>query len=81
MYLRKLQNKNKKCTGTFCGYGVAVKDFQNRPLTLTEIIHISKARELLRISEYMIHPTIYFKYIIRKCQQLKHLCISIWAGI
>jgi hypothetical protein len=29
MYLRKLQNKNKKCTGTFCGYGVAVKDFQN----------------------------------------------------
>ena len=78
MYLRKLQNKNKKCTGTFCGYGVAVKDFQ---LTLTEIIHISKARELLWISEYMIHPTIYFKYIIRKCQQLKHLYISIWAGI
>lgn len=29
MYLRKLQNKNKKCTGTFCGYGVAIKDFQN----------------------------------------------------
>mgnify|MGYP002547183446 CR=1 FL=1 len=81
MYLRKLQNKNKKCTGTFCGYGVDVKDFKIRPLTLTEIIHISKARELLRISEYMIHPTIYFKYIIRKCQQLKHLCISIWAGI
>ena len=48
---------------------------------ILEIIHISKVRELLRISEYMIHPTIYFKYIIRKCQQLKHLCISIWAGI
>ncbi len=25
-YLEKLQNKNKDCTGPFCGYGVAVKD-------------------------------------------------------
>lgn len=25
-YLKKLQNKNKGCTGPFCGYGVAVKD-------------------------------------------------------
>ena len=56
MYLRKLQNKNKKCTGTFCGYGVAVKDFQNPTIKVTEIIHISKARELLRISEYIIPP-------------------------
>ena len=80
MYLRKLQNKNKKCTGTFCGYGVAIKDFQNPTIDFNRN-NTSKVRELLRISEYMIHPTIYFKYIIRKCQQLKHLCISIWAGI
>ena len=29
MYLRKLQAANPNCTGAFCGYGVAVKDFQN----------------------------------------------------
>lgn len=28
-YLNKLQKKNNDCTGTFCGYGVAVKNFQN----------------------------------------------------
>ena len=28
-YLRKLQDKNRNCTGAFCGYGVAVRDFQN----------------------------------------------------
>ena len=28
-YLHKLQQKNEQCTGAFCGYGVAVKDFQN----------------------------------------------------
>lgn len=28
-YLRKLQRKNSHCTGAFCGYGVAVKDFKN----------------------------------------------------
>lgn len=28
-YLRKLQIKNSDCTGAFCGYGVAVKDFKN----------------------------------------------------
>ncbi len=28
-YLEKLQSKNKECKGAFCGYGVAVKDFQN----------------------------------------------------
>lgn len=28
-YLRKLQRKNSDCTGAFCGYGVAVKDFTN----------------------------------------------------
>lgn len=28
-YLRKLQRKNSQCTGAFCGYGVAVKDFKN----------------------------------------------------
>lgn len=29
MYLSKLQQKFKHCTGSFCGYGVAVKDFIN----------------------------------------------------
>lgn len=28
-YLNKLQRINSKCVGAFCGYGVAVKDFQN----------------------------------------------------
>ncbi len=28
-YLTKLQKINSACTGAFCGYGVAVKDFQN----------------------------------------------------
>ncbi len=28
-YLTKLQCINKDCTGAFCGYGVAVKDFQH----------------------------------------------------
>lgn len=28
-YLRKLQKRNANCVGAFCGYGVAVKDFQN----------------------------------------------------
>lgn len=28
-YLEKLQNANRYCTGAFCGYGVAVSDFQN----------------------------------------------------
>ncbi len=28
-YLRKLQKKFSNCSGNFCGYGVAVKDFQN----------------------------------------------------
>lgn len=28
-YLSKLQNINSTCTGAFCGYGVAVKDFRN----------------------------------------------------
>lgn len=28
-YLTKLQKINANCTGSFCGYGVAVSDFQN----------------------------------------------------
>lgn len=28
-YLGKLQIRNSNCTGAFCGYGVAIKDFQN----------------------------------------------------
>lgn len=28
-YLQRLQKINSTCTGAFCGYGVAVKDFQN----------------------------------------------------
>lgn len=28
-YLGKLQEQNRGCTGAFCGYGVAVKDFRN----------------------------------------------------
>ncbi len=29
MYLNSLQKKFNKCSGSFCGYGVAVKDFAN----------------------------------------------------
>ena len=28
-YLKNLQDANPKCTGSFCGYGVAVKDFKH----------------------------------------------------
>ena len=28
-YLSQLQKINSECIGTFCGYGVAVKDFHN----------------------------------------------------
>lgn len=28
-YLKNLQKINSRCTGAFCGYGVAVKDFKN----------------------------------------------------
>lgn len=28
-YLKNLQNMNKECSGAFCGYGVAVTDFQH----------------------------------------------------
>ena len=28
-YLQRLQKQNNDCTGEFCGYGVAVKDFKN----------------------------------------------------
>ena len=28
-YIKKLQERNPECTGAFCGYGVAVKDFRN----------------------------------------------------
>ena len=28
-YLSKLQKQNAECSGQFCGYGVAVKDFQH----------------------------------------------------
>lgn len=28
-YLKNLQKINRRCTGAFCGYGVAVKDFKN----------------------------------------------------
>ena len=28
-YLKKLQEQNPECCGTFCGYGVATKDFRN----------------------------------------------------
>lgn len=28
-YLQKLQQANSSCTGAFCGYGVAVRDFRN----------------------------------------------------
>ena len=28
-YIKKLQEQNAECTGAFCGYGVAVKDFRN----------------------------------------------------
>ena len=80
MYLRKLQNR-QKMHRYFLWIRRRVKDFQNPTIDFNRNNTYIQARELLRISEYMIHPTIYFKYIIRKCQQLKHLCISIWAGI
>ena len=39
-YLQKLQEKNSDCKGAFCGYGVAVKDFKNPIIDLSEIIYV-----------------------------------------
>ena len=35
-YLGKLQDKFKDCRGSFCGYGVAVQDFENPPIEWNE---------------------------------------------
>jgi hypothetical protein len=35
-YLNQLQNKFKDCTGSFCGYGVAISDFKNPPIEWDE---------------------------------------------
>lgn len=35
-YLKALQEKKSDCIGTFCGYGVATKDFQNPPVDWNE---------------------------------------------
>ncbi|MDR2720141.1 MAG: transglutaminase family protein [Nitrososphaerota archaeon] len=35
-YLGKLQDKFKDCMGSFCGYGVAVQDFENPPIEWNE---------------------------------------------
>lgn len=35
-YLRKLQDKFKDCSGSFCGYGVAIGDFKNPPVEWNE---------------------------------------------
>lgn len=32
VYLAKLQQKFKECSGSFCGYGVATNDFKNPPV-------------------------------------------------
>lgn len=52
MYLRKLQNKNKKCTGTFCGYGVAVKDFQNPTIDFNRNNTYIQSEGIIRIGVY-----------------------------
>ena len=35
-YLNKLQSKFNDCEGSFCGYGVAIKDFKNPPIEWNE---------------------------------------------
>jgi len=35
-YLKGLQNKFKESTGSFCGYAVAIDDFQNPPISWNE---------------------------------------------
>lgn len=67
-YLNKLQKINSQCSGAFCGYGVAVKDFQNPVIVLKEIILIYKVKESIKILEYIIHQMSYLQSIIRKCR-------------
>ena len=62
-YLNKLQKINSQCSGAFCGYGVAVKDFQN-PVIDFEY----KVKESIKILEYIIHQMSYLQSIIRKCR-------------
>ena len=66
-YLARLQSIHADCQSPFCGYGVAVKVFVIRLLSLKEIILIFKVKESRVISEYMTARMICFKSITRKC--------------
>ncbi len=55
-YLSKLQKKFADCIGSFCGYGVAVKDFQHPIIDFDKNDTYIQSEELRRIWEYMISP-------------------------
>lgn len=68
-YLNNLQKINSSCSGAFCGYGVAVKDFKNPVIDFDRNNTYIQARVLIKISVLMILPTICSKNIISKCHQ------------
>lgn len=67
-YLNKLQKINSQCSGAFCGYGVAVKDFQNPVIDFERNNTYIQSEGINQDLEYIIHQMSYLQSIIRKCR-------------
>ena len=53
-YIKKLQEQNSECTGAFCGYGVAVKDFRNLIIEFDRNNTYIQSEGSIRILVFMI---------------------------
>ncbi|MDU3351606.1 MAG: transglutaminase-like domain-containing protein [Clostridium sp.] len=58
-YLNKLQNKFSSCTNSFCGYGVATKDFQNPIINWNENDTYIQKEGIVRDFGIFDNPDIY----------------------
>ena len=67
-YLNKLQKINSQCSGAFCGYGVAVKDFQNPVIDFERNNTYIQNEGINQDFEYIIHQMSYLQSIIKKCR-------------
>ena len=76
-YLHRLQKKYSDCTGAFCGYGVAVKDFQHPTIDFDRNNTYIQSEGINQGS--MILRTSCCGSTIRKCRPLRRLCIGIWG--
>lgn len=60
-YLNKLQSRFSDCTGSFCGYGVATKDFQNPIIDWNENDTYIQKEGILRDFGVFDNPDEFFK--------------------